>query len=53
MSTIMKLKLKLAGKILAFVVFLGLEYWAGGKVGGFFGNWIGNSILELDAAKKD
>ena len=44
---ITKAKMKLVGKIFAFIGFLTLETVIGGWIGEKFGGWIGESLLEV------
>lgn len=44
---ITKAKLTLVGKVFAFFGFLTLETVIGGWIGGKFGGWIAESILEV------
>lgn len=44
---ITKAKMVLVGKIFAFIGFLTLETVIGGWFGSKFGNWIGESLLEV------
>lgn len=44
---ITKAKMKLVGKIFAFIGFLTLETVIGGWIGEKFGGWIAESILEV------
>lgn len=44
---ITKAKMVLVGKIFAFIGFLTLETVIGGWIGGKFGNWIGDTLMEV------